>query len=239
MAAQDGTVVGRVVELARYPVKSTAGETLTSCDVDLRGLAHDREWAAYTDDGGLASGKTTKRFRKVEGLLGWKSAVAVGGRPELRSPDGDTYDTGDPTASRALSEALGRPLELRREAGVPHHDDCGVHLVTTSACRQLAELVGGPFDVRRARANVVLDTEGTGFVEDDWIGGVLGIGEQVRLRLVEAMPRCVMVDLPQAGVRAEDHVLAALGRAHDVLLGLQAEVLRPGSISVGDPARLL
>jgi len=40
-----------------------------SVAVDNRGLLHDREWAAYTSDGGIASGKTTRRFRRVDGLF--------------------------------------------------------------------------------------------------------------------------------------------------------------------------
>ena len=62
---------------------------------------------------------------------------------------------------------------------------------------------------------------------------------EVVLRVGPGMPRCVMVDQPQAGVRADAPVLTALGQAHDVLLGLQAEVLRPGVIAVGDEARLV
>jgi hypothetical protein len=48
-----------------------------------------------------------------------------------------------------------------------------------------------------------------------------------------------MVDMPQAGVRADPPMLKALGSAHDVLLGLQASVLRPGTISLGDEARVV
>lgn len=50
--------VGRVVALSRFPVKSTAGESLSSAVLDERGFAHDREWAMYLSDGGIVSGKT-------------------------------------------------------------------------------------------------------------------------------------------------------------------------------------
>jgi len=62
------TVVGSVGLLSHYPVKSTGGQALTSAVLGDRGLRHDREWAVDTSDGGIASGKTTRRFRKVEGL---------------------------------------------------------------------------------------------------------------------------------------------------------------------------
>ncbi len=73
------TSVGRVVLLAHYPVKSTAGEMLQAADVDGRGLTHDRQWATYLADGGIVSGKATQRFRSVEGAMRWRSAVGEKG----------------------------------------------------------------------------------------------------------------------------------------------------------------
>jgi len=242
-ASAGGMAVGIVSLLCRFPVKSTAGEFLSSAAVVDRGLRHDREWAVYTADGGIASGKTTRRFRKVEGLMSWRSTVppapAAGGElPALRSPDGDTYRVDDPAAAKALSRAFGQPLKLRRESAVRHHDECGVHLVTTSSIRRVEQLVGGRLDVRRLRANLLLDTEGTGFLEDAWTDAELAVGPEVVLRLGPGMPRCVMLDQVQADVPAEPPALKALGRTHDVLLGLQSDVIRPGMISIGDTARL-
>lgn len=92
--------------------------------------------------------------------------------------------------------------------------------------------------MRRLRANIVLDTEGSGFLEDAWLGGELALGPDVVLRLGPGMPRCVMVDQPQADVPAGPPMLRTLGRVHGVLLGLQAHVLQTGAISLGDTARL-
>ena len=182
-----GTVVGTVSLLCRFPVKSTAGEALSSAAVGYRGLLHDREWAVYTADGGIASGKNTRRFRKVEGLMSWRSTVAdadslAGELPALHSPDGGTYRVDEPAAAEALSRAFGRSLTLRRETTIRHHDECGVHLVTTSSIRRVEQLVGGRVDARRLRANIVLNTEGFGFVEDAWTDGELTLGSEVVLR---------------------------------------------------------
>jgi len=234
-----GAVVGTVAELSRFPVKSTAGEALSVAAVGDRGLLHDREWAAYACDGGIASGKTTRRFRKVEGMMAWRSAVPAGAElPVLRGPDGDSYRVDDPGASWALTRAFGQPLALRREAGIRHHDECGVHLVSTSSIRRVEQLSGGRVDARRLRVNVVLDTEGTGFVEDGWTGAELALGPEVVLLLGPGMPRCIMIDQPQADVLPDPPLLRTLGRTHDVLLGLQANVIHPGTISLGDTARL-
>lgn len=230
--------------LARYPVKSTAGEPLGAAVLDARGLRGDRAWAVYTDDGGIASGKTSRRFRRVDGLLGWRSTLDdESGIPVLHDPDGQRWSVDDPAAASALTGALGRTLQPRPETDVRHFDDSGVHLLTTTGVRAAGALVDGAVDPRRFRANLVIDTdeaeaERVGFVEDGWTGE-LALGPEVVLRLGEGMVRCRMVDLPQAGVPAGPAVLRALGQAHDTVLGRQAEVLRPGTVRVGDLVRLL
>jgi uncharacterized protein YcbX len=236
---QGGEPVGTVGLLSRFPVKSTAGEALAAAVVTERGLVGDREWAVFTSDGGIASGKNSHRFRLVEGLLDWRSTAGAGSAPELRGPGGDTYRADDPAASDALSLAFNRRLELRREAAVSHYDQCPVHLVTASSMRRVSELVGRPVDPRRLRANIVLDTEGVGFLEDDWVDAELAIGPEVVLRFGPQMVRCLMVDRPQVDVSPLPRILVTLGREHDVLLGIQAHVVRTGTISLGDHARLL
>lgn len=243
MTGEHCDVVGTVKLLSRFPVKSTAGEALSSVRVGARGLAHDREWAVYTADGRIASGKSTRRFRKVAGLMGWRSSMpawdaAADEVPFLHSTDGTTYRVDDPAAEEALVRAFGRPLTLRTETTTKHHDDCPVHVVTTSAIRRVEQLVGGRVDERRLRASIVVDTEGIGFIEETWTGGELALGPEVVLGLGPGMPRCVMVDQRQAGVSAGPPVLKTLGKTNDLLLGMQAHVIRTGVVSIGDSARL-
>lgn len=233
--------VGRVVALARFPVKSTAGELLTSAVLDARGFAHDRQWAMYLSDGGIVSGKTTRRFRKIDGAMLWRSTMPAADRsntPHLQAPDGTTYSVDDPGAAAALTAAFGQPVTLQAETTTCHHDESGVSLVTTSAIRQIEQHLGAHIDPARLRANIVLDTEGTGFLEDDWIGCTLAIGDEVALTLGPGMPRCVMLDQPQSAVSVEVPMLTTVGAVHNVLLGLQASVHQTGELSLGDEATL-
>lgn len=230
-------VVGTVVGLVRYPVKSMAGEALEQVTVTPRGLEADRVWAVYTADGGIGSGKTSRRFRRIDGLLGLRAGVA-GDRSLIGFADGTTAPAGDPDTDRRLSDLFGQPLSVREESTEPHHDDCPVHLVTTSSLRHLEQVLGEPVDVRRLRPNLVLDTGGTGFVEDDWVGRELRVGAEVVLRLTEGMPRCVMVNAAQPGLGHDSRILKLVAREHDLDLGLQATVVRTGRIAVGDPVQL-
>jgi len=232
--------VGAVSLLARYPVKSMLGEQLARVEIDSRGVVGDRQWATYTADGGIGSGKSTRRFRRVEGLLGFRASLdgSAGEAPLIESPAGLRFGADEPAADGLLSAALGQPLRLAREGEIRHHDDSGLHLVTTAAIRQVAELLGDAVEVARFRPNLVLDVPGTGFVEDGWTGRELRLGSEVVIRLGAGMPRCVMVDLPQGSLGRDGRILKLLGQERQLLLGLKAEVVRAGTVRHGDPAFL-
>ena len=241
---------GLVAELARFPVKSMAGERLSRAEFGPLGIAGDRHWAVYTEDGGIGSGKTTRRFRRIAGLFDLQARLAVPAAagedvPTVRFPDGLEYRADDPAAETALSVLLGRPVRLRQESSVVHHDESRVHVITTVSLRHLGRLIGEPIAAARFRANVVLAVDGDGvddgFVEDAWTGRTLALGDEVRLALGTGMPRCVMVGLPQprADLPVEPHLLKQLGQVHDLRFGLKAEVVRGGTVRTGDLAALL
>ena len=245
-----GVVVGHVAELHRYPVKSLGGERPGQVQVDRRGVAGDRLWAVTDADGRLGSGKSTRRFRRMPGLLALRAAYD-GVVPVVTFPDGRSLRGDDPEVHAALSAHLGRRVTLEREGAVPHTDEGPVHLVTTGSLRAAAS--GGPLDPRRARANVVVDTEAlaeelllagaptqdaVGFVEDGWVGRRLQVGA-VELRATAPMPRCAMLGMAQDGLPEDRAALREVLRRHDGYLGLVADVLVPGSLALGDEVRLL
>lgn len=232
--------VGVVTLLARYPVKSMRGEQLTAAEIDQQGIVGDRQWAVFTPDGGVGSGKSSRRFRRVEGLLDYRATLdgLAGAAPLIESPTGQRFSADEPGASELLSAALRRPLRLGQKAGVRHHDDSGLHLVTTAALRRLSELLGEPVEVARFRPNLVLEIPGAGFVEDDWAGRELRLGADVVVRLGPGMPRCVMVDMAQGELGADGRILKLLAREHQLMLGIKVEVVRGGIVRQGDPAAL-
>ncbi|PPB48765.1 hypothetical protein C4K88_13700 [Arthrobacter pityocampae] len=235
-----GTPVGRVRALYRYPVKSTSGQPLVTAAVTPSGLEHDRRWAVYTHDGGIASGKRTRRFRPVPGLLDWAAELdGPDGVPVLRSPAGVPYRVDDPAASEALTSRFGQQLTLREGTTVQHHDESPLHLVTTSSLAALADLLGGAVEERRFRPNIVLDTGSAPlFLERDWAGVELAIGDHVVITVDAGMPRCTMIDQPQAGMDAGPRALRTLAVHNGLEFGVQARVERSGAISVGDPVTL-
>jgi uncharacterized protein YcbX len=155
-------------------------------------------------------------------------------------PDGAELRADAAAASNLLSALAREDLVLRPESSIRHHDESAVHLVTTAAVRRLGELVGEPVDPARFRANFVVDVEGVGFPEDDWAGFHLKIGDAVELCLGPAMPRCVMVGnaQPHGGLSDDPWLLKTIGRHHGVTFGLQATVVRTGTVRCGDPVTL-
>jgi uncharacterized protein len=225
--------IGRVAAVHRYPVKSLSGETLDEARFDLRGLVGDRLWSVRDPDGKLGSGKSSHRFRRMDGLLAL-TAEYDGDAPVVTFPDGRELCPG-PELDEALSWHVGRPVTLEREGDVSHFDDGPVHLVTTSAVRAVEQVHGAAVDARRFRANLLLDdgTDGD-TAEDGWLGARLAVGEAL-LEVVQPMPRCVMVDQPQVGVDVGGGgLLRTIGAHRDNDFGLLLRVVRPGRFRVGD-----
>ena len=123
-----------------------------------------------------------------------------------------------------------------------------LHLITTGTLHRLAELApGSDFDARRFRPNVVIDSDDTGFVENDWLGRELRIGE-LTLRVSILVPRCVMTTLPFGDVPADREVLRTI-TAHNMVdqpgesaypcAGVYVDATVEGQISVGDSVELI
>jgi MOSC domain-containing protein len=234
-------LVGSVTELWRYPVKSVGGERCHELDFDARGAAGDRGFALYGADGKIGSGKTTRRFRKMDGLLHY-SASLDDRAPVIACPDGSRIRAGDPAADAALSAALGEAITVRPEHAVPHFDVAPVHLLSTASLRWLAARMGDADapDVQRFRPNILLEVEAAAErPEDDWVGRTLLVGGSVRLHVVERAERCVMTTMSQGALGEDGRVLRTLGQLNDGCFGVYASVRSPGRVSVGDSAHLL
>ena len=233
------TILGTVGELHRHPVKSLTGERLQEVRVEGRGVVGDRLWSVRDPDGKLGSGKSSRRFRRMDGLLAL-CASYDGETPVITFPDGRVVRGDDPAVHAALSGHVGRPVTLAAEAEVSHFDEGPVHLVTTASLAKMAAGHGGPVDARRLRPNFVIDT-GTapGLPENDWAGRRLALGDEVVLQVLYAMPRCVMLDLPAADLPADRGVLRTVTELNAGDLGVVADVLSPGMVTIGDAVSLL
>lgn len=226
--------VGRVIELRRYPVKSLLGERRDALSIEPRGVVGDRLFAVRNEQGKFGSGKSTRRFRQMDGLFALR-ATYEGDIPLVTFPDGGVLAGNDPTLTTRLSAHVGCPVTLAREADIPHHDEGAIHLVTTAALRAIGL---EPDEALRFRPNLVIDTAGSGMVEESWIGHEIACGEQVRLRVIGRAIRCVMIGMAQEAAPADPLLLRRLGEINDAYLGVYAEVIVPGTVGLGDEVAL-
>jgi len=137
------------------------------------------------------------------------------------------------------------------EAGLPSPVPVGsffdlfpVSMLTTSTLDQLNSLQpGSSFDERRFRMNVIVGSEEVGFVENNWIGREISIGDAVRLSVALPDPRCVMTTLAQDELPRDTDVLRTLVRHNTVQVGdagqfpcagVYAVVQAAGAVRTGD-----
>jgi uncharacterized protein YcbX len=114
-------------------------------------------------------------------------------------------------------------------------DAAPIHLLTTATLGSLRELYpAGRFDARRFRPNLVIETGGSAFVENAWVGTTIAIGEEVRLAVTAPTERCVMTTLGQDDLPADRGILRAVVQHNRAVVGVYAKVERAGVVRQGD-----
>jgi uncharacterized protein len=126
-------------------------------------------------------------------------------------------------------------------------DYAPLHVITSATLAAASAAAGHDVPALRYRPNIVLDLgDETGFVENDWVGSTLQIGEVV-LRIVLPTPRCAVPTLAHGAVAGDKEAVRALMTANRVHVegfgvlpsaGVYAEVVTQGRIAVGDEARI-
>jgi uncharacterized protein len=143
--------VGTVAQLWRYPVKSMAGETVTSADLGPLGMRTDRRWALRDEQ--------TKEIWSARNLHVIAQCAAHyvrepqgqdSGPVAIKMPNGSVVESSNPEAGAKISAALGHPLSLWPvvdPTNLPHYRrkardeaELGQYLV-----EQFARLPGEPF----------------------------------------------------------------------------------------------
>lgn len=225
--------IGRVKEINRFPVKSILGESLSSALIDSRGILGDRLWAVKNENGKFGSGKTTRRFQKMDDLFRYKARYE-GDIPILTMPDGTEYRGDQEKVHEALSKLLGFHVKLSKEESISHFDEGPISIITTSSLNMLSKDLGETVDPRRFRANLLIETEATGYFEDEWVDRLIQVGESVTLKIVAPLQRCIMVNNSQEELKQDARILKTLVTNHSAMFGVWAKVERNGKVNVED-----
>jgi uncharacterized protein YcbX len=249
----------RVVGINRYPVKSLQGEQLTETTIDPNGLAGDRQWGIVETH----TGKVWSAKRHGE-LLGASASTTADG-PIITLPGGTEIAPDDPTRDAQLSEWLGCSVALQAaadsgdriyEASLDIDPDVDVfempmtpgrfldlspvHVLTTASLRAgAAAHPQGNWTADRFRPSILVDATETDFVENDWVGKTVHVGE-VELDVILPTVRCVMTTRvqPPRDIERDLDVFKTINRVNQQNLGVYANVTQPGTVRLGDVVTL-
>jgi uncharacterized protein YcbX len=256
------------VALRRYPVKSMLGEELAESVIGPGGVEGDRALALVdTETGRVATAKHPRLWRGLLRLRASRNGTAV----RITLPDGRSVEASDAKVHEVLSGAIGRSVQLTGtrpdgatverpapedvldhgvEADVPFEtleiaqgtpgsafvDYASVHLITTATLERIGA------EALRYRPNVVVETSGAPFAENEWVGRELTIGE-VRLRVTLPTPRCAVPTLEHGDLPRAPHAVRVPLASNRVdvpgfgvlpCAGVYAEVVKGGTVRLDD-----
>jgi hypothetical protein len=167
--------------------------------------------------------RTSRRHHRLLGLCG------------TLSPDGKALVNGlawdNAEALSLVRVAAGADAWLAADDGPERFDVLPLLVATDGAVAEFGR------DIRRLRPNILIAGV-PGMEERTWPGGELHIGEAV-VRLDSLRPRCPMTTVDPETLQRDPEVLRDIGRRFGGRLALNAEVVRPGAVRVGDPVVLV
>lgn len=238
-------VVGRVFELARYPVKSMAGATVQLASLGFHGIAGDRRFAFRRV--GDVTGFPFLTAGRFPGMLTYQPVGMGDGKGEplpthVRTPSGAELELRSDALRNEIAARSGHDVELMMfKHGI--FDDGQVSVIGLSTIAAIGREAGMELDRRRMRANIVVETESdAAFVEDDWVNATLVFGDGSDAPAVSVTSldeRCAMVNLDPDSGQQDARVMKAVVRMHDNYAGVYASVVREGTIEVGQTVRLV
>jgi uncharacterized protein len=256
-----------LAQLWRHPVKSFQGEPLDAALLEDDGLQFDRAFGIIDQSTGkilTARREPALLFAKAHVSAAGELTVAVP-LPGMETEKRREFIGMSPELDAALSAWLGREVALvpaknhptvsaenfddaLDESGPVHDwqlpegrfvDSAPLLLITTATLESGAGIYPeGRWDVRRFRPNLVVDANGTSWLEDGWRNLVLRVGE-VELSVQKPCTRCTMVTRAQPGIPADSTIFRSLAHEHGATFGVLCDVRTPGTLHVGDELHLL
>jgi uncharacterized protein YcbX len=204
-------MVLHVAGLWRYPVKSLAGEPLTTATLGPEGIAGDRMVRVRGPEG-VRTSRRHYRLLGLRGMLGEDGVALINGHP-----------WNSPAALALVKKAAGDDAWLEAAEGLDRFDILPLLVATDGGVAAFGR------DVRRLRPNILIGGV-DGLVERDWPGSELHIGDAI-IRLDSLRGRCQMTTVDPETLAVDPDVLRDIIRRFGGRLALNAEVVRGGIVN--------
>ncbi len=243
------------------PVKSLALRQPTSVEVGRSGIADDRRFHLIDGSGRLLTQRQRPRLALVAAEYDHDKetlSVAFPSGPRLEGPvvPGEAVVTqvwGRRTPgtvvegpwNAALSEFCRGPVRLvKTDHFGQSYDEYPISLLSQASIDLLGRRAAGvmEFEAKRFRPNFLMDGCSP-HEEDFWLGGVIRIGPDLRLRVVAPDPRCAITTVnPDTGERDFDTprlMLSYRPSFRAPYFGVYGTVESTGAVSVGDTVEVV
>jgi uncharacterized protein YcbX len=259
----------RVVSIGMTPVKCTSFHQLQEALITPRGIRGDRAFILLDKDGlPVSSSKhatflplrmsfdpaddtmtallpdgrqvhETLQFGELE-RLDYMGMREINVRPVLGGWNALFSQIGRRSVRLVQPETQGDGIDVKP-----------ITLVTTGSLRALEARLGAAIDLRRFRANLLIEADQP-HVEDDWEGRDLQVGGAI-LKVLGSVPRCIVTQFhPETGINDTRTVPALMryrakvGLPDGLMPGYRtpgfasyAEVVQPGDVAVGADVQLI
>jgi uncharacterized protein len=229
--------IGKIVQLARYPVKSMRGEALAATKLTLQGVPEDRRYAfvqtASRSDFPWLTARQTPR------LLRYKPAVDTERSGEVvvnvTTPNGAKWPVDSRELHQEIEQLSGRSLFLlRNNRGC--FDTAQISIISRQTVRRIAAESGTDENPWRFRPNFLIDlSKGEAYEEVNWTGKILRLGDSARVAITKVDERCVIITLDPESTEASPDILHCVAQQHANIAGVYGAVLTAGEIRTGDP----
>ena len=203
-----------IAGLWRYPVKSLAGERLSTAVLEPDGIVGDRLVVVAGPEG-------VRTSRRQHRLLGLRGTLDAQGRALI---NGHPWDSDE--ALRLVKDAAGDDAWLEPAHETNRFDVLPLLVATDGAVASFGR------DVRRLRPNILIGGV-EGMSETEWPGATLRSGEAM-IAIDSRRSRCPMTTVDPDTLERDPEVLRDIGRRFGGRLALNAAIVRGGVMRVGD-----
>ncbi|MBI1280909.1 MAG: MOSC domain-containing protein [Anaerolineaceae bacterium] len=236
--------IGRIQAIYRYPVKSMAGEALQQTQLGWYGLEGDRRFAfrRVAEKGGfpwLTAGKLPELllYKPVRQSVSESDILPT----HVITPEGKVLAIGSEELRDEITDRFGAEVELMQlKQGI--FDESPISLLSLATSQKITNDAGQSADIRRFRPNIVIETKnGEPFIEDQWVGKTIVMGDAVDRPAVQITLRdirCAMINLNPDTAQSDPAVLKTVAHLNEACAGVYGTVIHVGMLTVGQSVYL-
>lgn len=240
-------LIGQIKEIVRHPVKSFYGESVQKTRLMEYGLYGDRSHA-FLDETRPGKFLTITQFPEMvryKARFVGKESVDVYPKVEILTPEGKIFNWGDEELTNEIEHKSKRKISVVTYP--PTHVPLGaieeehIQLVTDASLDKLKEIWGkSEIDYRRFRPNLFIALkEKIPFIEEQWFGKRVRIGNKVEIELKRHCERCMIITVNPESAERDATLLKTVVKERSNYFGVYASVIKTGEIHVGDEVILL